>query len=960
MKIYKIKPEYICLLIMFSLSQMLYAQKEDDNMMMENDSSYIGNIEDQEIDLLYQQLSKKHMTGSVEVIDVEKELQKDQRTSIGSILNGKVPGLMANYNTWGTGNAVILVDGVPQNDFYLNSLNLLEIESISILKDALSKSLYGAQGDKGVILIKTKRGEIGKHKIRVIGEYGMSKPRAMPQYLNSADYMEKYNQAQLNDQFWQVGEKAVKYTQEQIDASRSGDNPAMYPNNDFYNTDYIKEFTTGTNLFADLSGGNRNVRYYVNTSWEQNSGWLNTPQADITNSFNYRGNLDFVLNEYMDMSVDAAARVRMNEQPNAPSIWNIASTDLPNLYPMFWDPGIITNDSIRNLRVENANLVNGQLLGGNSSYLNNRYGDFTRSGNKKFMERMVLFNSKLNVDLSFITKGLSAKMYAGMNFYNSLATNQTASFAVYEPKFFTDSTGIVDSVDVVIHGEDTDPRKYNTNDGNSDFSRQLSYFGSLNYNRTFGEHGISAVAIFSNDFMNKKEARQKDVLFHTGLAVNYAFSDKYLAEFSIMGIGSRKLAPEDRIDIAPSFGLGWILSEENFMSNVSFIDYLKLRSSYGISKNDLGDNWTDYFLYESTFSRGSSMHYNNRTFYNRETLYASVPNKISFQQRKDLSLGLDAAFLNRALNIELGYFSSHSLDNLTRMSNTYPQLLGFEDLIYNNYNSDLTQGIELGLDYTYHVNEDFYVTLGGNMTFISPKITKYEELFREGADVDLIREGTASDAMWGLKSDGLYGIDDFNADGSLIDGLPIPQLGAQSLQPGDIKYLDQNGDNIINTNDVRIIGNGMRTQYAIFFNAKFRMLEFYALGIGQLGDSNYRSGSYFRVFGNDKYSENVNDAYGPGNEDVNASHPRLSATGSGHNDRNSDFWIYKNNSFTIPTMQLTYHFNGGNTVPFLNDARLYLRASNIVIAGKNKQFTQINPGGSPYTMGLSVGLVVSF
>jgi TonB-linked SusC/RagA family outer membrane protein len=951
MKIYKIKIGFICLIVAFSLSQMLHAQNDMSELLQLTDSMYVISETDMEIDLIYHQQIKRDMTGSVEVIDVQKELKRDHRTSLGTILNGKVPGLMGNYNTWGTGNAVILVDGIPQNSFYLSSLNLLEIETIAVLKDAHSKALYGAQADQGVILVTTKRGQIAGHKVRVVAEHGVSVPRAMPQYLNAADYMERYVEAQVNDGL-DTSITNPRYLQEVIDATRRGDNSARYPDNEFYTPDYIKDFISSTNVFADVVGGNQDVRYYLNTSWNQNTGWLNTPQGDITNRFNFRGNLDFVLNEYMDMSVDAAARVRQNTQPNAPSIWNTAANDLPNLYPMFWDPALIASDSIRDAVLANADLVDGQLLGGTSSYQNNRYGDIYRTGNSRMMERMVQFNSKLNIDLSFIAQGLSAKMYAGMNFYNSLATNQSADFAVYEP-FFNDSTGLVD--DVIVHGTDTDPRKYSTNSNNSTFSRQISYFGTLNYKRSFGDHSISALAMYNNDFLNTEGAAQKTLLFHTGIAGSYTYDNTYIAEFSYMGIGSRKLPEGSRVEMTPSFGLAWVVSEEDFMSGIDLINYLKLRSSYGITKND---NWDDYYLHMNTFERGNAFQYNNRTYYNDETSYVSVANNIYLQKRRDISVGLDAALLDRALNIELGYFNSHSLDNITLMSSTYPQVLGFEDLVYNNYNSSQTQGIELGLDYTLVLANDLSITAGANMISISPKITQREEPNYEGEDIGLIREGTASDAMWGLKSDGLYGEEDFNPDGSLIAGLPVPKWGA--VQPGDIKYLDQNSDDVIDTKDVRIIGNGTRTQYALFLDVKFKNFGLYVLGIGQMGDYNYRSGNYFRVYGNDKYSVMVDDAYGPNNKDVNASHPRLSAKNSNHNDRNSDYWIYENNSFVVPTMQLSYHFSGGDIAKFLNDSKLYLKATNLVIGGKNKQYTEINPGGSPRTKGFSVGLVTSF
>ncbi|MCK7531233.1 MAG: hypothetical protein MZV63_09410 [Marinilabiliales bacterium] len=212
------------------------------------------------------------------------------------------------------------------------------------MRDALSKSMYGAQGDQGVILINTMRGKAGKQQVRVSGHYGLATPQALPKYLNAADYMDKYNEAQLNDG---IDPASLRYSQETIDGTRSGSNPARYPDNDFYSDLYLKDHTSDANVFADISGGSEKAFYYVNTGWSGNNGWLNTPQGDITNNLNFRGNLEFVINDYMRMRVSSTARVSFNKQPNTNSIWSTASTELPNNYPVLWDPNLITNTEFR-------------------------------------------------------------------------------------------------------------------------------------------------------------------------------------------------------------------------------------------------------------------------------------------------------------------------------------------------------------------------------------------------------------------------------------------------------------------------------------------------------------------------------------------------------------------------------------------------------------------------------------
>ena len=934
-----------CLMVLLTLSQILYSQESN----LKTDPFLEQTGIDKEVKLTFNAITARETTGSVITIDVQEELKRDQNSTIGEILNGKVPGLFGTYNTWGTGNAVILVDGIRQNTFYVNSLNPLEIESVVILKDALSKAMYGAQGDLGVILITSQRGEAGTHKIRIAGQYGYATPRAMPKYLNAADYMAKYNQAQLNDG---IDPTSLRYSQEAIDATRSGANPARFPDNDFYSNDYLKDNTTGINVFADVMGGSENVRYYVGTGWDQSCGWLNTPQGDINDNLNFRGNLDFAINEYMNMSINTTARLSFNKQPNASSIWATASTELPNNYPVLWDPGIIPDNEFRNMILRKAKLVNGQFLGGNSSFLNNVYGNFIQNGNKKLMQRDVQFSGKLDIDMRFLTEGLSASLYGGMNFFNTIYSNQNPSFAVYEP-VFDETTGLLDTV--YVRGTDVAANRYNTNNGNSDFFRHNAYYGTLNYNRSFGEHTVSATALMYTDMISYPDVLQKDVLFHTGFSANYMNSKKYIAEMSLMSIGSRKLKEGSRMEMAPSFGLGWVLTEEDFMSDNTVIDYLKIRSSYGISKND---NWTDYNLYRSTFSRAGTFVYQNGVAQNVETSYTSVPNDIMLQKRRDFTVGLDATLLNKAMNMELEYFNSASLDNITLMSSTFPQILGFENLVYSNYNSNQTQGLELGINYKFDVSTDFSITAGSNVLYISPKITKQEEPVYQGADVALLRKGTATDALWALKSDGLYSEADFNPDGSLVSGLPVPTFGA--VQAGDIKYLDQNSDNIIDQKDQRIIGHGLRTQYSLYLDFKFKNLEFYILGIGQAGNDDYRTGSYYRVFGDVKYSEMVNDAWGLTNKNVHAIHPRLSTTTASNNNRNSDYWLYKSNSFVVPTMQLTYNFSGGNKLSFLKDSRIYVRANNALVLGENKKYTELNVGGAPRTRNFSIGLVSSF
>ena len=966
---------FSCLMMSTAWFGLLSAQEAQGDSPGASFADSSGTTTNITVDLQFTEIKKDRITGSVSVVDAQREFIRDSRTNIGSAINGKVVGLFDNFNTWGTGNAAVVIDGVPQDGFYYNNLNMMEIESIVVLKDAISKAMYGAQGDQGVILINTKRGTPGKSQIRVSAQHTVSWARALPNYLNAADYMGKYNEALQNDGLDPI------YSQDDIDLTRSGASPALYPDNDFYSDDYIRNLTNSTNVIFDLSGGNQNAQYYINTEWGQDKGWLNTEIPDIDNYFNFRGNLDFKITDFMKMGVQAVTRLAINDGPNVSTeageddFWDKFATTKPNAYPASWDPNLIQDEATRDFILSEANLRDGWVLGGNSTYANNQIlGELVQNGKVKYRQTLAQFSGNLDIDLSFITKGLSAKGYAGMNFYNTIFTEQSYDYAIYEP--VADSLGVLDTV--FIHGEDVPRDQYNTNNERSTYYRDVTYYGNLSYDRSFGMHDISAMAMLYGNVLTTEGSFQRQVLLHYGFTANYMFKKKYVLEGSLMSIGTKKLPEGANFEPAPAVGVAWIVSEEGFMDNVSVIDHLKIRASYGISKND---NWTDgsgnfnrytdnnnedYYRYANTFIRERNFTYTNGGRDNNETVFSTASNELFLQKREDISAGIEAVLLNNSLHLELGWFQSHSIGNLTRMTYTYPQILGFEDLVYANFNSNKTTGIESGIAYTYRVTDDFYATIGGTLMNISPEITKGDEPIYEGVDIALKRVGTATDAMWALVADGLYGESDFNPDGSLVDGLPAPTFG--SVQPGDIKYLDQNGDDIIDQLDQRIIGHGRRTQYSAYLDLRFRNIGLYVLGVGRLGDSNTRNESdgqdveegYFQVIGDVKYSEYALQAYGPGNMDVNAIHPRLTTRSGGNNDRNSSYWVFDNNSFMLPTIQLTYHFKGGSAIPFLKDSQIFLRGSNLAVMNKNKAFTEVNPYGAPRTSGVVMGIIASF
>lgn len=910
------------------------------------------------ITIPFGKIEKRRIVGDVTSIDVEDGLTYDSRQSVGSALYGKVPGLMNNFDVLGLGNATIVVDGIPRTN---TDFNLSEVAEITVLKDALSRMMYGSAADKGVILITTKRGQALKKDMRVFGEYGISVPKATPDYLGSADYMKVYNQALINDG------KAPKYSQDVIDATIAGTDPVRYPDEDYYSNRYVKDYVSYSNFYAEASGGNTNAQYYVNVGWKHNEGWMNkgTEKTDV---LNVRGNVDYQIRDNLKMSIDAVAVFDLYEAPNVVNVndhgyitadfWDRLSTSLPNSFPV-----LIPQDGVANVEVlDAARFVDGNyLLGGNSVYQRSLYGDMALRGNREQQNRTLQFNTALDWDLSSVTQGLKARGYLTFDFYNRFITVQNQEYAVYNPVY--DEAG---NMTVEVIGKDTPSSKVNVSEDEAYFQRRIGAYLTLDYDRVFGDHAISATALgyrqqltipYDESNSNHNVYQQDFKNLHFGLRANYMYKEKYLAEFGGTLLGTQKLDKGDRYAFAPSLGLGWIMSQEDFLSDSENIDYLKVRASYGILKND---NWDNYFLYQTAFNKGGWFNYantaGNKGIRNQELNYTTVINDISWQTRREFNIGFESLLFDKHLWAEASYFNSASVDNVTEMKNLYPDIIGAVSR-YANFNSYNDQGFELGLKYTGNV-DDLKLTVGSNMVYSKPKITKMDEPFYAEDAQYRYKEGTVTDGMWGWQADGLYAESDFDLNGNLVTGLPTPTFG--SVQAGDIKYKDLNGDTVIDEDDQTLIGNNSaRFQYSLNLRLEYKNFDLYVLGVGQTGQERLRNNSYYWTYGEMKYGANALEAYGPDNKDVNALMPRLSSTKNNNNYRNSTYWKYKSSWFTLPTVQLTYHFKTKPTSA-LKGWSTYLRASDLVRIDSNKEYNELNVKAAPQTRSFAVGVVASF
>ncbi len=889
-------------------------------------------------------VERQNITSSIYSIDIEKERERDANWSPYSALSNKVTGSMWAGNIRNYGSATYVIDGIVQDD--MGSLTMQEIENITVLKDGSARILYGSKADAGVILVTTKRGERNKRDLRFEVETGVSKAIAYPEFVDAATNMQLYNMAHGND-----GSTLAVYTDDVIQNSRNGVDDVLYPDVDYYGDTFVKNYSNFTSVYGEASGGDDNTNYYMNVGWYNNSGWLNVCD-NSTDSFDVTGKISSKVFDWMTFYTDVKVSYDITKSANTDySYWDIANTTRPFQQALF-----IPIDRIEDSTTYSASsIIDGKyILGGSSIYQTNAYGEFSRTGDQVSTTRMLNSNFGLAFEFNKWVTGLTANIYGGFSYMNAFAKVLDNAYAVYSV-----SQGIGDNLIVNRVNQDLITSEYDVDSSALDFYRNMAGYANLNYDRTFGKHEISAVAMMSVSERIYNAEYQTDKSANVGSQISYGYDDRYMVEAAGTFVGSAKLSSDNQIGFSSSVGGAWVASNEDFWPR-DIVPYFKLRGNY---TNMVNDNWTDgdysgYMLYKALYeSQGQFLYSFDGLRENKTYEIVSAVSDIFFQRRKELSLGFDAYLFGKSTWIEATYFSSLSYDNITDVSSITPLTLG--DLPkYENYNSDLNQGIEIGIRHSFRA-ADWRFNIGANYLYTNT-VNKDVAEFGYDSDYDkhLSKIGTGTSSIWGYQADGLYMPDDFDASGNLIN--PQYENSFGNVQAGDIRYIDYNNDGVLNSDDMTVIGSYLNNQIAnISIEVGYKNWSLYAVCAGQFGGQSVKSSDYYRFTGNvANYSVEALKSYDPNNPSADAMYPRLSLGSSTNNYQTSSFWLVDTSAITIPTLQLSYDVKLESSV--LSSLKCYIRGTNLLTIAKNKDYLTLNYGGDPNSSGFIVGIATRF
>lgn len=862
-----------------------------------------GAILDEVVVVGYGTQSKVKVTSAISTID-EATLKKIPVPQVSNGLEGLAPGLFvrqgsgepgfsgSSFEVRNFGNALVIVDGSPGN---LDELDPNEIESITVLKDAAAASVYGVQGGNGVILVTTRKGDIGKPKLSYSSNTTYTAFTMYPEFLNSVEYATIMNEGRVNSGFDPF------FSDEQIQKFSDGSDPINYPNTDWQEL-VFKDWGRQQRHNINLNGGTEKVRYFVS------GGYLNQGSnytTDVLNyeQFNLRTNVDADISENLNLKLNLAGRRRINEAP-AYSAYNIF------------------REMFRAMPIDLAYYPDGTPA--RPSFTPNHVMEGIRNFNAGYYRaRNNNLDAKLTLEwnVPFI-KGLKTRTYGSLVYNHNYQKEWGKSYELYS---LNRATGEFDLFVASPEGSFSE----------TVLTHRMSYANfyvfqqSLNYDRTFnGKHSVKGLLLGEllssqgEDFWGRRQDFQStliDQLFAGSLEnqnssggewrenrlgligrFNYDYDARYFIETSFRYDGSSRFAPEQRWGFFPSVSAGWRLSENAFFQSLKPIfSEAKIRASYGTAGNDgtAAYQWLSGFTFNHFFIPGENV---VPTIDN-----TSLPNvDLTWETITTYNTGVDLAFYNNALTVSFDYFFRDRDGVLANPSGSIPSTLGV-GVSAQNLHSYSNSGYEIGIGYNKSVSKNLKFNAQFNFSRSREKAVFIDEALIDDEFMrqNLTQTGEFTGLRRGYISDGLFQSEEEIANHAIQDN-----GNNSTIQPGDIKYVDLNSDGVIDVRDQKVFGNGGKPafNYSLNLGMEYKRLSVGVLLTGAFGYDIYLGGEAQAALRNNFNGYDYHMDYWT-EENPNARFPRVSDGGFNENNyRYSDFWMRDATHMRIRNISIAY------------------------------------------------------
>jgi len=888
---------------------------------------------------------KLAQTGSTASITT-KDLKQSPTANITNALAGRLPGLITLQRGGEPGNdasqlfirgrgslnnstPLVTIDGVQKDYSAITLLDVNEIESVTILKDASATALYGVKGANGVIIVTTKRGVKGIPQINVSTETAMQNPVSVPKFLDSYNFAKLANEAYLNDN----PNGSPLYSDQVLEHYRVGDRPLIYPNVDWF--DQIMKTGMQQRANFNINGGTDNVRYFVNVGYLDQGGVYKAQKNDLYDPnanfkrYNFRSNVDIDFDENLSIGLSLYGAIEDKRNPNytdADIFWTLMQI-APNYGPVMWPNGYYSL----------GNDVQNPL------WLLNESG-YAQSFNSSLSG---MFSVKRKLDV--ITPGLSVKGNYSFDGYfkNSLTRWARALQTKYNNGYFDDPKSYTYfNEELALQAPAS---SYSQN-------RDVWMDMSLNYERSFGDHSVSGLILANR---TQRVLGNQVPFVSQGLVgrMVYNYKYKYFAEVNGAYNGTDNFAKKNRYGFFPAVSAGYALSEESFLRDSETISLLKIRASYGLVGNDQlsGRRWP--FISEYSGSAGYVFGETLSNGIGGNTEGALANPDVTWETAEKTNIGLEIGLWKDLFSLKTDLFLERRREILISR-NTVPGIIGASgsQLPTVNWGKVDNKGFEIELSHRNKVGNVSYF-LNSNVSVARNKIVFMDEAPTAHSWQQL--SGRPIGQLYGLTSIGFFQSQDD------IDNSPT-QFG--KVIPGDIKYADLNGDGLIDNNDEGVIGGSNVPQvfYGMSAGLNWKNFDFSVLFQGSADSYRPITGTgMWEFFQGGKVSEIHEGRWTPETA-ATATYPALHYGASVNNFRNSTFYMDNTSYLRLKNVELGYTFKNIKLTDSrsLSSIRLYSNAINLHTWTKARLFDPENFNGYgavyPPTRVINFGLSVGF
>ncbi len=767
---------------------------------------------------------KVSVTGAVASIPVA-QLKQSPVASLANALAGRISGLTSIQSGGGqpgrddatmylrgaattNGRApLILIDGVPRDN--IRTIDANEVESVTILKDASATAVFGVRGANGVILITTRRGSEGKTELTINAVESFTSFTREPERLHSVDYMKLRNEASANDNISPLPfSQAVmdKYANPTLGldpndpdyASKAALRNYMYPDHDYYR-ETISQYSPSTRINANASGGTDKVSYFVNAAFLHQGGNLKVEPKSVLgydpsskmDRFNFRANIDYKISSSLKALLNIGSYIEKVNMPSAglypgsDTAWMM--TDLiyqaQTILPI--TPGPTT---LPGFGVAPGQIVYPDYLDRTAFEIMNRYGY------RREVRSNLNTSFGLNWDLgTLVTKGLSIK---GMVSYDSKSTSAEQGYK--NERLYSANVNATTDLMTYAVSRANESRLSITKGVDSRYNINLQ--GTVNYGRTFGKHSVGGMILGQRDYWETTAGEIPFNVVGISSRVTYDYDNRYLGEVNMGYNGSEQFAPGNRYGFFPAISLGWIAGNEKFLKDNKIITNLKLRVSYGKVGND--QMGSSRFLYQSNISMGSGPL--SSLGLGQGVNQGLIGNPaIAWEVAKKQNYGIDIQLV-KELNVSFDYFVENR-SNILISRGTVPTFQGVALGNLPKVNMGLVDnhGYEVEITYNKTISKDLTLMVLANYGFNKNNQKFLDQQIRDSTYMmRYTGQGYPIGQQTGYAIDYSNGNGYFNSQEELDLYLSKTRYGSGSPRVGDFKYLDQNGDGIVDSKDV--------------------------------------------------------------------------------------------------------------------------------------------------------------